>query len=223
MKKISYHLLLSIATLFTFSISNAEEDQIVKMANKVTVVKDSDMWLRVTVPFNVLTHPKLAGGSASRPTSVESAYNPEYLDNLKVKVYLCFSNEFKKKLLRSQNLTDAQYYQYYSSEVEFSTVEIDRANKNAYFLFPTLVAERDGFLTGYVNLIGYAVEITSEGSTFEMSNSIFFDKYRDEEILEKFKEQAKANSERNKGVLVPAHTVSMNYLDGTGPVKLTNN
>jgi hypothetical protein len=107
--------------------------------------------------------------------------------------------------------------------VEFSTVEIDRANKNAYFLFPALVAERDGFLTGYVNLIGYAVEISSEGSTFDMSNSIFFDKYRDQEILEKFKEQAKANSERNKGVLVPAHTISMNYLDGTGPVKLTNN
>ncbi len=223
MKKTCYHFLLLITTLFAFSTSRAAEDQIVKMANKVTVVKDSDMWLRVTVPFNMVTHPKLAGGSASRPTSVDTAYNPEYLDNLKVKIYLCFSNEFKKKLLRSQNLTDAQYYQYYSAEVEFTTVEIDRATKNAFFLFPTLVAERDGFLTGYVNLIGYAVEISSDGNTFEMSNSIFFEKYRDEEILEKFKEQAKANSERNSGVLVPAHAVSINYLDGTGPVKLTEN
>ena len=223
MKKTIYHLLLCIAILFAFTSTKAEEDQIVKMANKVTVVKDSDMWLRVTVPFNVLTHPKLLGGSGDRPTSVASAYNPEYLDNLKVKVYLCFSNEYKKKLLRSQNLTDAQFYQYYSAEVEFATVEIDRATKNAYFLLPTLVAERDGFLTGYVNMIGYAVEISSEGNSFEMSNSIFFEKYRDEAILEKFKEQAKSNSEKNRGILVPAHTVSMNYLDATGPIKMGDN
>ena len=61
MKKTIYHLLLCIAILFAFTSTKAEEDQIVKMANKVTVVKDSDMWLRVTVPFNVLTHPKLFG------------------------------------------------------------------------------------------------------------------------------------------------------------------
>jgi hypothetical protein len=67
------------------------------------------------------------------------------------------------------------------------------------------------------------VEISSEGNSFEMSNSIFFEKYRDEAILEKFKEQAKSNSEKNRGILVPAHTVSMNYLDATGPIKMGDN
>ena len=159
MKKTTYHLLLCIAILFAFTSTKAEEDQIVKMANKVTVVKDSDMWLRVTVPFNVLTHPKLLGGSGDRPTSVASAYNPEYLDNLKVKVYLCFSNEFKKKLLRSQNLTDAQFYQYYSAEVEFATVEIDRRQTHALLhfgcrkrRFPDRVCEYDRICRG--NFIG---------------------------------------------------------------------
>ena len=38
-----------------------------------------------------------------------------------------------------------------------------------------------------------------------MKNSISFDKYdRQEDILRKFKEQAAANADKNKGILIPA-------------------
>ena len=212
-----------IITLFLTSslFVSAAEDEVAKLANKVTVVKESDMWLRVTVPFNLVSHPRMTSSGNSRPTSISDAYNPEFINNLKVKVYLCFANEYNKKLFRAQKLPDSQFYQYYSSEITFNCVKVDRATKNAHFLFPSLIAERDGFLGSYVNLVGYAVQISAEGLKLEMSNDIEFEKYRDENILEKFLEQAVNNSSKNEGILVPAYKVSANYLDATGIPILT--
>ena len=87
-----------IITLFLTSslFVSAAEDEVAKLANKVTVVKESDMWLRVTVPFNLVSHPRMTSSGNSRPTSISDAYNPEFINNLKVKVYLCFANEYNK-------------------------------------------------------------------------------------------------------------------------------
>jgi hypothetical protein len=53
-----------------------------------------------------------------------------------------------------------------------------------------------------------------------MKDSISFDKYdRQTEILKKFKEQAAANAEKNKGVLVPAHLVEPGYYDSSSVFK----
>ena len=86
-----------------------------------------------------------------------------------------------KKVLRNQKLSDAEFYQYYSSEVEFITLKFDRNKKYAHFLFPAAIAQRDGFLTSYINPVGYAVEIIYDGA-IEISDAIFFDKYREEHI-----------------------------------------
>lgn len=204
--------IISIAMVFTAMINlTAQEDKYVKLANKVSISADSDAWLKVSVPFNLISHPRLEDTRNSRPSTLEEAFNPEYLEGLKVKLYLCFNNEFKKKVLRSSKLIDSQFYQYYGAEVEFKTIKIERTTKYANFVFPAAIAEKDGFGGSYINPVGYAVEIFVEGVPAEISNDIFFDKYRDEPTLMKFKQQAQEKSSQNEGVLLPAHHVFSNY------------
>ncbi len=200
------------------------EDEFVRLTDKVTVTKATDNWLKASVSFALVKHPKLETVQRSRPATVEEALNVEYLDNVKVKLYLCFSNEYKKKLIKNSRLQDALFYQYYSAEIEYLTIKIDRSTKTANFLLPAPLAERDGFYKGgYVKLIGYAVEISQNGVPFEMKNSISFDKFdRQEDILRKFKEQAAANADKNKGILVPAHFVDSSYLDPSSAYKRQN-
>jgi len=219
MKLLTFKLTLLLSLTFVCKIYSAE-DEFVKLADKVTVAK-GDNWLKATVPFVLVKHPKLERLQRSRPSTIEEALNIDYLDNVKVKLYLCFSNEYKKKLIKNSRLLDAQFYQYYSAEIEYSTIKIDRLPKTANFLFPAPLAERDGFYKGgYIKLIGYAVEISQNGVPFEMKNSISFDKYdRKVEILKKFKEQAAANSAKNKGILVPAHLVEPGYYDSSSVFK----
>ena len=38
-------------------------------------------------------------------------------------------------------------------------------------------------------------------------------------ILSKFRQQCQANAPQNEGILIPAHLVGANYLQGLGPVK----
>jgi hypothetical protein len=171
------------------------------------------------VPFSLITHPLLERFRSTKPTSKDEVINIEYINNIKVRLSLCFNNEFQKKFLRTQQLPDAEFYQYYSAEIEFLTIKFDRNTKYAHFLLPAAIAERDGFLSAYIKPVGYVVEILYDGIPLKLSDSIFFDKYREERILQKFKQQSQANAPKNEGILIPAHTVSANYLDGVGPVK----
>ena len=216
-------LMLKLTVLISLSFAcnvYSKEDEFVRLADKVSVSKGEN-WLKATVPFVLVKHPKFERLQRSRPATLEEALNVEYLDNVKVKLYLCFSNEYKKKLINNRDLPEAQFYQYYSADIEYSTIKIDRSTKTANFLFLAPLAERDGFYKGgYIKLIGYAVEISQNGVPFEMKNSISFDKYdRQTEILKKFKEQAAANAEKNKGVLVPAHLVEPGYYDSSSVFK----
>lgn len=223
MKILALKLILLLPFGFFCQLYSAP-DEYVKLTGptgkKVTIAKESDMWIKATVPFGIVLHPKAQAYSRSKPTGLSDVINLEFMNNIKVRIYLCFSNEFKKKALRNAKLSDAQFYQYYSAEVEYLTVKVDRNTKNAHFLFPAVLAERDGFYkAGYVKLVGYAVEISQNDVPFEMAESIFFDKYRTVDILNKFKAQAVEKSESNKGLLLPAHLVSQNYLDPTTVVK----
>ena len=214
MKLLMLKLTFLLSLTFVCKVYSAE-DEFVRLADKVTVTKATDNWLKASVPFVLVKHPKLESFQRRRPSTIEEALNIEYLDNVKVKLYLCFSNEYKKKLIKNSKLLDAQFYQYYSAEIEYLTIKVDRSTKMANFLLPAPLAERDGFLKGgYVKLIGYAVEISQNGVPFEMKNSISFDKSdRKDDILRKFKEQAATNADKNKGILVPAHVVDSGYLD----------
>ena len=212
--------LIPLILIVLASPLSSAPDEFVRLTGKVTVTKESDAWLKATVPFGIVKHPKAETYSKSKPGGLSDVLNVEFMDNVKVKLYLCFSNEFKKKELRSAGLTEAQFYQYYSAEVDYLTIKVDRSAKNAHFLFPAPLAERDGFYKGgYVKLIGYAVEISQNGVPFDMTESIFFDKYRTQDILNKFKAQAVGKSEATKGLLIPAHQISQNYLDVNVVVK----
>ena len=189
----------------------AEADKYVKLANKVSINAENDSWLRVSIPFNILSHPGLEQFRTRRPSTVEELFNPEYVDDLKVKIFLCFTNEFKKKTLRSSQFPDSNFYQYYSAELTYETIKLDRNIKYANFLFPAAIAERDGFSSGYRNPTGYAIEISIGGRSMEISNAIMFDKYRDEATLLKFKQQAQEKSSANTNTLVPAHYIFPAY------------
>ncbi len=216
-------LLASLLFLGVFR-SFGEEDEFAKLditSNKLPIQKESDLWLRINVPFKLLKHPRLEALNGRRPATIEQAFNPKYLDDVKVKLWICFANKFKQNLLSSENkFSDADFYQYYSAEVEYRTLEFDRSTKNAVFLFPAAIAERDGFLEAYVKPVGYVIAISHQGTELSLSNSVFFN-YRQvtPQILESFKAQSLSKSKENQGVLIPAHEVSMEYLNGMGPVK----
>ena len=202
-----------------------EIDKIAKLdisSNKLPIKKESDQWIRITVPFKFLSHPKIADLQGSRPSTLNQAFNPDFIDNVKVKLWICFANKFKQNLLGSgNNLKDADFYQYYSSEIEYLTLEFDRSTKNATFLFPTAIAERDGFLQSSIKPVGYVIEILHEESKLELSNAAYFN-YRGvtENILETFISEAISKSSENEGVLVPAHKINPSYLIGMGPVNV---
>ena len=190
----------------------AEEDKYVKLGNKVSISSENDSWIRVSVPFNILNHPGLEQFRTRRPSTVEELFNPEYIDDLKVKIFLCFTNEFKKKTLRSSQFPDSNFYQYYSAELTYETIKLDRNTKYANFLFPAAIAERDGFSGGYIKPTGYAIEISIGGRSMDISNAIVFDKFNnDEATLLKFKQQAQEKSSANTDTLVPAHYIFPAY------------
>ena len=210
-----------IGAFFAFG----ETDKIAKLdisSNKLPIKKESDQWLRISVPFKFLIHPKIAALQGSRPSSLNQAFNPDFIDNVKVKLWICFANKFKQNLLGSgNNLKDADFYQYYSSEIEYLTLEFDRSTKNATFLFPTAIAERDGFLQSSIKPVGYVIEILHAESKLKLSNSAYFN-FRGvtENILETFTSEAISKSSENEGVLIPAHKINPNYLIGMGPVNV---
>ena len=218
MKSLLKIILCNLAFLSTFNLS-AIPDQFVKLGGKITVTKESDLWVKASVPFTFVNHPLAEKFKSRKPSTKDDVINLEYIDNIKIKLSLCFSNELQKKTLRSFKLPDAEFYQYYSAEVEYMTLKFDRNTKYAHFLFPAAIAERDGFLSSYINTVGYAVEIIYDGIPLEISDAIYFDKYREERILQKFKQQAQSNASKNDGILLPAHIINSSYLSGNGPVK----
>ena len=119
MRKKPYYIFHYFLIVFAYTNTFAQTDQFVKIANKVTISSETDSWLKISVPFNIVSHPRLEGLRGSRPSTIEEAFNPEFVEDVKVKLYICFINEFKKKTLRTSKLIDSQFYQYYSSEIDF--------------------------------------------------------------------------------------------------------
>ena len=99
MRKPPYYIFHYFIIVFAFTSTFAQTDQFVKIANKVTISSETDSWLRISVPFNIVSHPRLEGLRGNRPSSIEEAFNPEFVEDVKVKLYICFSNEFKRKHL----------------------------------------------------------------------------------------------------------------------------
>ena len=91
--------------------------------------------------------------------------------------------------------------------------------KEVHFLISNELAERDGF-NRTVKPVGHVVEMTLGGVPIAFKEGIVFEKYREEGVLEKFKEFCQSKSKANEGLLLPAHLVSASYLSNAPAVKI---
>jgi len=208
-------LFLTITINLPFAQAS-DVDRFVSLTGKVTIKRDSDTWLKISVPFEVVSHPDLAALEGRKPSSREELFNPKFINDLEIKLYLCFRNDFARKFTRTEK-SDPANFQYYSSALKCIILE-QGSKYSAHFLFPAAIAERDEFGGSYPELLGYFIEFSRNGTIFELTESIKFDSYRQTDVLEKFKSEAKSNSSENEGILIPAHQIDQSYLRDLGPV-----
>jgi hypothetical protein len=209
---------LAIVKLFAIQdIALANEDRFIALDGKVTFVQDSPSWLKLSIPFRVLELPDFLAG-AEKSQNPEEIINDKFLDDLKIKVVICCRNEFVRKELRGDK-KDIKFNEYFSSEMELITTEIDRGiKKEAKFLFPKAIADKME-LGSYPDLVGYAIEFSVKGNLLEISDGIYFDRYKTKDILDKFQAEAWNKSSQNENILIPGHLIYPNYLDELGPAK----
>jgi len=151
-----------------------------------------------------------------RPETIEEMFNPLFLNNLKIRIWISFLNEFKRKEFRGDR-KDVRYFDYYSAEIECLSMEIDRKTKKAEFLFPATIAKKCE-LGNYPKLTGYVLEFSRNGETFEVSDQTSFLNYDKDEYLEKYRMEALNKSSSNEGILIPGYTINDIYLKDLGPV-----
>lgn len=193
-------------------------DKFVSLDGKVTIKRESGHWFKISVPFQVISNPDFDALEGRKPRSREELFNPKYLDNLELNLFICFRNEFARKFLRTEK-SDPDNFQYYSASLKCMILEVG-SNYVAHFLFPASIAERDDFGGSYPELLGHVIDFSRKGVQFDVSNSIMFEKYKSRETLEKFKTEAQSKSLPNEGILIPAYKVDQSYLNDLGPVYL---
>jgi hypothetical protein len=217
MNKFSFCLLTLIKLFVIQNIVLANEDRFIALDGKVMFVQDSKSWLKLTIPFRVLELPDFLA-DAGKSQNPENVINDKFLDDLKIKVVICCRNEFVRKELRGDK-KDIRFNEYFSAEMELITTEIDRSiKKEAHFLFPKAIADKME-LGSYPDLVGYAIEFSVKGNLMEISNGIYFDRYKSQDVLEKFQVEAWNKSSKNENILIPGHLIYPNYLDDLGPTK----
>ena len=217
MKIISLTLFIALMHCQLFcQVDKQEIDRVIKLDGKISVSQDSERWLKISVPFLVNEHPDLLSMQGKRPETIEEMFNPSFLNNLKISIWVSFLNEFKRKELRGER-KDVRYFDYYSAEMECLSIEIDRKTKKAEFLFPATIAKMNE-LGNYPKLTGYVLEFSRNGETFIVSDQINFLNYDQEEILEKYRMEALNKSSSNEGILIPGYIINDSYLKDLGPV-----
>ena len=213
-------LVLNSFLMFIISANAQHEDtdKFISLDSKVSVKRESVHWLKISVPFQVLGHPDLDALEGRKPSSRDELFNPKYVDDIELKLFVCFRNNFAKKFLKADK-NDPENFQYYSASLKCMVLEIGN-NYTAHFLFPSAIADRDEFGGTYPEMVGYAIDFSRKGIQFNVSESIIFEKIKTQEILEKFKAQAQSKSSENDGILIPAHRLDQAYLRDLGPVFL---
>ena len=217
MNKFTFCLPILIKLFVIQNIALANEDRFITLDGKVMFVQDSPSWLKLTIPFRVQEFPDFLA-DAGKSQHPEDVINDKFLDDLKIKVVICCRNEFVRKELRGDK-KDIRFNEYFSSEMELITTEIDRSiKKEAHFLFPKAIADKME-LGSYPDLVGYAIEFSVKGNLMEISNGIYFDRYKSQDVLDKFQAEAWNKSSKNENILIPGHLIYPNYLDDLGPAK----
>jgi len=218
MNKLTLSIIAFLSIYLATLAQDQEFDKFVSLDGKVTIKRESDHWLKISVPFQVISNPDLISLEGSKPKSREELFNPKYLDNLELNLFICFRNEFARKFFRTEK-SDPENFQYYSASLKCMVLEVT-STYVAHFLFPSAIAERDGFGGSYPELLGYVIDFSRKGKKFDVSDSTMFDKYKTKETLEKFKTEAQSKSLPNEGILIPAYKVDRAYLRDLGPVYL---
>tara|TARA_Y100000588_G_scaffold393027_1_gene507242 strand:- start:204 stop:890 length:687 start_codon:yes stop_codon:yes gene_type:complete len=185
-------------------------DELVSL-DGVTLQTGTGKWFTVTVSFTPRKHP-----------DPEKAFNEDFIDDVKLDLYVCLRNESREKKFKKERKRDyieADLYDYYHANVEIITLKVDNIRKELHFLISNELAERDGFNRA-VKPVGHLVEMTLGGVPIAFKEGIVFEKYREESVLEKFKEFCQSKSKVNEGLLLPAHMVSASYLSNAPAVKI---
>lgn len=209
--------------IFTIALShlhlNGQDvtDSVIQLDGSVEVTRAGESWLRFSIPFLVKSHPDVENLAGGKPSSMDELFNPEFIDNLVIKLTICYRNEFKRKYIRGDK-NDIQFNDYYSAMVEVQILKVDRNKKTAEFLLPALIAERGDYSGSTPKLTGYVIEFSRNGQTFEVSDSVVFERYTNPDVLEKFKTEALSKSILNEGILLPGHLIDSSYLRSLGPV-----
>ena len=185
-------------------------DELVSL-DAVTLQTSTGKWFTVTVSFTPRKHP-----------DPEKAFNEDFIDDVKLDLYICLRNDSREKKFkkeRKRDFIEADLYDYYHAGVEIITLKVDNIRKELHFLISNELAERDGF-NRTVKPVGHVVEMTLGGVPIAFKEGIVFEKYREESVLEKFKEFCQSKSKANEGLLLPAHLVSASYLSNAPAVKI---
>ena len=217
-------LYLAIVAIITvnYDLSAIEQtDSVIELDGTLDISRMGDGWIKISVPFLVKTHPDLDALGGRKPSSVDELFNPDFIDNLRLKITVCFRNEFKRKYARGDK-NDIQFFDYYSSELDIKLIKVDRNTKSAVFLLPSMISERDEYAGTSPKAVGYVLEFSRGGTIFNVSDSIVFEKYSKPEILEKFRTDAQSRSLSNEGFLIPAHLIDISFLKNLGPVSWNN-
>ena len=181
----------------------------------VTIQHYDDNWYLISVPFELPVHPD----EDEKPKSLEEVINHDYIEDLTVRLTICFQNEFlKKKMGSKMKLKTKDLLVYFKSEVNYQILQVNRDEKKTHFLFPKLVAEQGEFFSGSPKLMGYVVEIFYNGQIVELEDNISFENYKDEEILENFKKEALSNA--NEYILIPGHIIEARLMHEAGIILL---
>ena len=185
-------------------------DELVSL-DAVTLQTSTGKWFTVTVSFTPRKHP-----------DPDKAFNEDFIDDVKLDLYVCLRNDSREKKFkkeRKRDFIEADLYDYYHAGVEIITLKVDNIRKELHFLISNELAERDGF-NRTVKPVGHVVEMTLGGVPIAFKEGIVFEKYREESVLEKFKEFCQSKSKANDGLLLPAHLVSASYLSNAPAVKI---
>ena len=199
--------LLSFALIVNGTLFAADDYIIFQ---KLEVRSDQRKWMTATLHFIPRTHPNPTG-----------ALNEKFIDDVKVELYLCFKNEVREKKIFKDTRRKARLEEVldcYQAEVEIPTLEVDRIAKTLVFLLPLEIAKRDGFDRAQ-KPEGYIVDISIGGTSLELKEPIVLEGFRDEKILQSFKEVAISNALKTEGTLLPGHLVDVNYLGNAPAVK----
>jgi hypothetical protein len=102
MNKLTFAIITFLIIHLPTLAQDQDFDKFVSLDGKVTVKRESDLWFKISVPFQLISNPDLDALEGRKPRSREELFNPKYLDDLELNLFICFRNEFARKFLRAE-------------------------------------------------------------------------------------------------------------------------